>query len=44
MFREKSQIKFEQDFDEGVEFLSQLETKLEDLINEVEKDRKYLLQ
>lgn len=44
MFREKSQIRFDQDFDEGVEFLSQLETKLGDLINEVEKDRRYLIQ
>lgn len=44
MFREKSHIRFDQDFDEEVEFLSQLENKLGELVNEVEKNRRYLIQ
>ena len=40
MLREKSKIKFEEEFDEGFEFLNQMENKLNYLINEVETARR----
>jgi hypothetical protein len=37
MFRERSKLTFDEEFDEGVEFWNQMEAKLEELIHVVDE-------